>query len=405
MLLTIIKKEILEGIRGYKFTLIFISCIILLGFSCWVMYSNYQKNVFDYKLKALNKDELIFRKAPSVLSLYVKGTQEMMERSFIYKKGDYEPTELSIGFKLDFFSQLFPSLDLLYIVKVILSFLALIIGFDLICGEKRNGTLRLMLSNSVSRKDIILGKIIGNYALLITPFLISFLLYFIIINLVPGVKFSFEEIIRVLFVLLSSAIYLLVFFLMGVAISSLSKTQRGSIITCFIVWIFFIFIQPSFATIIAKETQTMPYIRKIEEQKQLAQIEIEKNNNLSKDALWDNIYDKKISLTLGFRNKLNSYINFITKINMFFPTGAYVICTTNMAQYGLYDEMKLRTDLFQTIRSIVKNKANNSENNIITNYSIEDSLSNSVWAILVLIFYAIGLVLLIYMVFIKYDVR
>jgi ABC-type transport system involved in multi-copper enzyme maturation permease subunit len=47
--------------------------------------------------------------------------------------------------------------------------------FDAICGEKERGTLKVLLSNSVPRDLVLLGKWIGGYISLAIPFLIALL--------------------------------------------------------------------------------------------------------------------------------------------------------------------------------------------------------------------------------------
>jgi ABC-type transport system involved in multi-copper enzyme maturation permease subunit len=181
MLTLIIKKELLENLVSYKFILITIACFVLLGFCNYAMYKNYQKNLEDYNLSFMQAGNALIRKPPSVLSIYVNGVQDLLERTFMYQRGAFEPMDINF-LNFNFYRQLFPVLDFAYLVKVVLSFLAMILGFDLFCGEKVRGTLRLMLGNSVSRNTIILGKILGNYLAFVIPFLVAFLSYFIILQ-------------------------------------------------------------------------------------------------------------------------------------------------------------------------------------------------------------------------------
>jgi ABC-type transport system involved in multi-copper enzyme maturation permease subunit len=153
------------------------------------MYKTYRNNIEDYNLQTANPGDILLHKRPSPLSIYVNGVQDLIERTFWYQKGMYEPIEASSGFKLDIYRELFPVMDFAYIVKVVLSFIAMIVGFDLLCGEKLRGTLRLMVSNSVPRNIVILGKIIGNAITIAIPFILATLFYYIILQLMPDVNF------------------------------------------------------------------------------------------------------------------------------------------------------------------------------------------------------------------------
>ena len=52
-------------------------------------------------------------------------------------------------------------LDFTTVVAILLSFLAIVLGYDAICGERERGTLQLLLANSVPRSTVVLGKLIG----------------------------------------------------------------------------------------------------------------------------------------------------------------------------------------------------------------------------------------------------
>ena len=64
---------------------------------------------------------------------------------------------------------IFGSLDLAFIVKVVLSLFAILLTFDAICGEREGGTLKLVLSNAVPRDRVILGKLVGGFLALVVP--------------------------------------------------------------------------------------------------------------------------------------------------------------------------------------------------------------------------------------------
>ncbi len=66
----------------------------------------------------------------------------------------------------------FPAPDFLYVVRVVLSLVALLFGFDQISREREQGTLKLLLSGPVSRARVLAGKWLGNFLSLAVPFLL-----------------------------------------------------------------------------------------------------------------------------------------------------------------------------------------------------------------------------------------
>ena len=68
------------------------------------------------------------------------------------------------------FTSMFGVLDLAFIVKIVMSLVALLFTYDAISGEKEDGTFRLYASFSVSRATIALSKVIGCSVSILIPF-------------------------------------------------------------------------------------------------------------------------------------------------------------------------------------------------------------------------------------------
>ena len=55
------------------------------------------------------------------------------------------------------------ALDWSYIIGLVTSFVAILLTFDAISGERENGTLALVLSNAVSRAGVLAGKFLASF--------------------------------------------------------------------------------------------------------------------------------------------------------------------------------------------------------------------------------------------------
>ena len=106
----------------------------------------------------------------------------------------------------------FGILDLLFIVKIVLSFAAILFSYDVISGEKETGTLRLVASNPVSRDTIIIGKCIGGYLSLVIPLLIPVLIGTLMMILLFDVHFMPEDCVRFIGILGVFFLYIFVVF-------------------------------------------------------------------------------------------------------------------------------------------------------------------------------------------------
>lgn len=71
----------------------------------------------------------------------------------------------------------FAAPDMLFIVKVLVSLLAILFSYNLICEERERGTLKLMLVNNASRRAIFGGKFLGGLFSIWMAFTVAFLVY------------------------------------------------------------------------------------------------------------------------------------------------------------------------------------------------------------------------------------
>ena len=345
MLKFIVIKEIQEHIKGYKFIIVFVSCIILLGFNQLVMYQNYKSKLSDSNLKFPSSEEQPFQRVADPLSIYVAGTNKLLDRVFRFDQNSSTLIELHM-LNIDIFRQYFPLIDYNYLVRVILSFLAMVVGFDAFCVEKQQGTLKLILSNSVNRGVLVWGKILGNFLILILPLIFTSILYYIILSFRTNVNFSQSDNIRLLLMMLVSIIYLSIFLIISIAVSASSNTIPISIIKNFIIWVFLIFIVSNPISLLFNSNEyKLPDGRNIIDKYFINSIENSKDTIrlvAKEKAFFDFNAD-----VLNYRNKIRKQISAIELSSMIIPSDAFNLCITSLARCGLQDENHFRMALLQ----------------------------------------------------------
>jgi hypothetical protein len=190
MLRTIIKKEILENILSYRFPLFLIICVVLIVSSLYVNYLDYSKRVSDYNeqvrltsnaLAASRMWDVVsgsvplkgFR-APSALSIFAHGFERSLPEYYEFQSDGFKPGETAIGDES--ILSIFGRFDFVFTVQMVISLIVLLFASDVISGEKENGTLRSILSNSVPRHSLLLGKLFGGYVAVWMPLVIAVLL-------------------------------------------------------------------------------------------------------------------------------------------------------------------------------------------------------------------------------------
>ena len=186
-------------------------------------------------------------RSPSPLSVFASGLSESMPARLEARK-----TGLSLlndGAKDESILTITGKIDFVFILLIVFSLLAVLFTFDAICGEKEKGTLRAALSNSIPRDKYILGKYFGT---MITPLIIAILFGLILIVLLGYPIIRNEILLRIFFIFISAVILISIFTSIGLFISSRVNNSKTSIVILISIWILLMFVIPKGSNIIAK---------------------------------------------------------------------------------------------------------------------------------------------------------
>jgi len=267
MIRTILKKEFLENLLSFRFTVSSILMLILTGVSAYVLTLDYNRQMEDYQLRDKLKNErlddsftyggrggLVIQpvKPPSKLSSLFRGVQSE-DVIFYFGSLDDNPVPL-----------LFPLMDLLLIVGTIMSLLAILFSYDATCGEKEVGTLRAIFSNQVPRGTVLIGKWLGGLLCLFLPFTAAFLVAFLVAMVQSEAGWNADDWLSVGAVFVTSLVYISAFFALGLWISSRTKAGATAILASLLAWVLFVLIIPTLPYYIASEIFPVPSAAKAE---------------------------------------------------------------------------------------------------------------------------------------------
>ena len=133
MLQAIINKEILENLTTYRFYILTGLLALLMVVSFVVSYGDYELRLENYNLNrpAAHSSSLMI--PPSPISIFVKGLDEHMGRLYSVSILGIDVQDIDQSVNRLFL--LFTVPDMLFVVKVMLSLIALLFTFDAITGE------------------------------------------------------------------------------------------------------------------------------------------------------------------------------------------------------------------------------------------------------------------------------
>jgi ABC-type transport system involved in multi-copper enzyme maturation permease subunit len=143
------------------------------------------------------------------------------------------------------FLALFSSIDLTFVFQVVLSLLALLFAYNAISGERENGTLKLMMSNSIPRSSVLIGKYLSALLSLLWPIAVSVIVALLMIMFSGKVSLTGSDFSRILLIVVVSLLYVSLFYLTGLLISTNTQRTATSLMLAMFVWVFLTLIYPN----------------------------------------------------------------------------------------------------------------------------------------------------------------
>jgi ABC-type transport system involved in multi-copper enzyme maturation permease subunit len=154
--------------------------------------------------------------------------------------------------RVNFLLPRFSQLDWVFIIGILLSFVALALTFDAVSQEKEDGTLRLVMTNAFPKYQFVLAKYAGSLLVLLIPLTVGVLLNLVIIHVVAPVILSPQHWLQILFVFGVSVLYLSIFALVGLSSSILTNHSSSSMVLGLIFWVCMVLIVPNLGKLISE---------------------------------------------------------------------------------------------------------------------------------------------------------
>lgn len=250
MMKTLIAKEIRTNILSFRFLASFVILFVVVAVTALVLAGDYTKKLDEYSQRQAEIESYLrsyahFNRIQNVL----QATQPPIPFQALIRG---LTAEVNMGeFDDDPLPVMFPLIDLTFIVTILMSLVALILSYDAVCGEKEDGTLKLMLANGLARSKIVLAKVAGGVLTLIGPFLVSIAAGMLIVLLHPRVSWSGANWGALGLIVVGAVLYIAVFYLIGVLISSAHKSSSSSIMTSLFVWVLLVLVVPNLSPYVA----------------------------------------------------------------------------------------------------------------------------------------------------------
>ena len=210
-------------------------------------------------------DETVPKAAPRALRLprplqvFAQGAERQLGQAVkvLLFEVPYQAEEVSPFQSSNPYLAIFAFFDMVYIFQLVLGLLAILIASETISGEKEDGTLRLMLTTNASRAQVLLGKILAGLTTLAIPTALGFILLTILLLGTEDIEIGIGEWMRVGLLFALSLLYLLVFYLIGLAISCATHRSATSLIYALFTWALLAIVLPNSISALLNEQANM----------------------------------------------------------------------------------------------------------------------------------------------------
>lgn len=313
MIWLIAKKDFLLNLLSVRFIIGFILCLLVIPFTVIVSVDNYQNQVRVYKIEQAQADKELKEcqvwsyvrptvvREPQPLSIFSTGIMNNIGNKVTILFNDYPLfPEGHTTTRDNPLLNAFFSIDFVRVVAILISLLALVFAYDAITREREDGTMKLTFTGQVSRISFLAGKLLGLLLTLLPILLFCYILACLIILLNLDISFSGSDWGGLLLLFLTSVIYMLVFLLLGMFISSRVTHSSSSIIISLLCWIWFLFLMPNIATYLAQSISKAPLYDNV----QAAMSEYDKEFKKEKNEQW-----MRLSREIGFSGWYNCTLN------------------------------------------------------------------------------------------------
>ena len=260
MMTTLIGRELLDNLMTFRFAAAVFITLLLVVANTVVLLKDYEQRLTAYNT-AVNESHqelraektysryagaLVVHRPPNPLSIFNLGLDKQVGNkievyhAFVPTIWDSEKHGADNPFL-----NLFTSIDIVLVFQGVLSLLALIFAYDALAGERERGTLRLVLTHPIQRGYILFAKYISAMLCLLVPLLISLLLSIIFLTTSTTMSLSSDDFLRIGGIVLTSLLYVSLFYLIGLCISAMTRRTSTALMLCMFVWGVLVLVYPN----------------------------------------------------------------------------------------------------------------------------------------------------------------
>jgi ABC-type transport system involved in multi-copper enzyme maturation permease subunit len=271
MIWTIVKKEFYFHLLTFRLWTATVLCFVLIPFVLQVSIKRYEEKLSNYRLEIQKFDGEVHTaptysfvrttiiRPPEVTSILCSGIEDNVGNKIPILLGQtpFLPTGKLYGRDNPFLAS-FTSVDMLFIIMIVMSLFSLLLTYDAVSGEKEQGMLRLMFTNQVYRRQLLIAKYLGALLVMIPLLLCIFAIALLMMTASQSIRLLSPDLIRIGIIFSLTCIYISLFLLLGLFISSRTSSSASSLMSSVFIWIIAAMVISNAGLHIAREVSPIP---------------------------------------------------------------------------------------------------------------------------------------------------
>ena len=269
---TIYRRELQELGEGFRFRSISLLIIVAMVLSALVHASRYEREIISYQdawqayveevdaqsIKTLVDTRYPVLRPPWKLAFLVDGGQRTAPDFYQIKLSYWDLPELGSRQGIEDRLQAAEALDWAFLIRVVLSMGAFLLGYDAICGIRQRTTLKVVLSYSLDRWQVICAKILALWTCVAVPFLLGAALGVMLLWTTTTLPLTQLDLFKTTLVVFLGLWAALLFVVMAVLVSLYSRESGRSLTLLTLIWVVLVVVIPAASSLLARQLLELP---------------------------------------------------------------------------------------------------------------------------------------------------
>lgn len=265
MFRTLVRRELLDHILRWRFLAVLLVSIILFVIAAVSFTSTYPKGlkapVGDFgsrgyggggmnSLRNRVANFVVAPRRPMAIQFAADGSDKFIPSRFGIRADDrLETGYIRVGAG-NYLLGRFQDIDWIFIVGIVLTFAAIVLSYDSVSGEMEDGTLKLVLSNSISRATVLAAKFTGAFLSILIPLILGCVASLLVVYRSALVAFDTDLWVKLGAIFVLSCLYLALVIWVGIFVSAWLGRPSASLVVLLVFYVVSVLLIPGLAGVL-----------------------------------------------------------------------------------------------------------------------------------------------------------